>query len=254
MRNYVLKIQYIGRNFYGFQKQSSVKTVQGELEKALSLVLQEPIKTNGAARTDRGVNAINQYVNFYTEKSIDVIRYRDKLNSILFREGIFIKDFFETDLLFHVRKNVKGKIYAYILSDNKKEAMFLMPHVYFYNGKIDRALFDISVNALKGEHDFSVFANKDRSQPLRNNVCNIFEIGLIERPFVKIVYFYGNRFLYHMVRRMVYYLIKASTGALKKDILLNPFSADTPYTRQVLPPEPLFLIDVFYNQPIRRSK
>jgi tRNA pseudouridine38-40 synthase len=254
VKNYVLKLQYIGRNFYGFQKQSTAKTVQGEIEKALSLVLQSRVKTNGAARTDRGVNAISQYVNFYFDKSLDVLRIKRKLNAILFSSGIFVKDLFETDLLFHPRKNVKGKIYAYILSENKEKAMFIMPHVYFYNGNFNKELLEIAIKGLKGEHDFSIFANKDRSQPLRSNICNIFDIGMIERPFVKILYFYGNRFLYHMVRRMVYYIIKASTGEIKEKFLSNPFSFDTPYTRQVLPPEPLFLVDIFYKVPVRRIK
>ncbi|NIA10779.1 MAG: hypothetical protein GWP10_13890, partial [Nitrospiraceae bacterium] len=246
MKNYVLRIQYTGKNFYGFQKQSTVPTLQGEMENALSLVLQAPIKTNGAARTDRGVNAINQYVSFYFERDIDLQRTKHKINSILFRSGIFVKDFFETNLLFHPRKNVRGKVYAYILSEEREKAMFLMPYVYFYNGKIDRDLFNLAIAGLKGEHNFSIFANMDRSHLSKNNICNMFDIGLIEKSFVKILYFYGNRFLYHMVRRIVYYLIKASTGEIKEEFLKMPFSLDTPYTRQVLPPEPLFLVDVFY--------
>ncbi len=252
MKNYVLNVQYIGKNFYGFQKQSTEKTVQGEIEKSLGLILQYPIKTNGAARTDRGVNAINQYVNFYLEKDVNTERAKNKINSILFRSGIFVKDFFETDLLFHPRKNVKGKLYAYLLSTNRERAMFLMPSVYFYNGKMNKQLFELAASSLKGEHNFSIFANRDRSQPLRSNICNIFDIGLIERPFAKILYFYGDRFLYHMVRRMVYYLIKASTGEIEEKLIVNPFTSETPYTRQVLPPEPLFLVDIFYKNAIRR--
>jgi tRNA pseudouridine38-40 synthase len=252
MRNYVLKLQYIGRNFFGFQKQSTAKTVQGELEKALSLILQSDIKVNGAARTDRGVNAINQYVNFYFNREIDTSRLKRKINSILFREGLFVKDFFETDLLFHPRKNVKGKVYAYVLSQDKQHAMFLMPGVYFYNGKMDLNLLNVAINGLKGEHDFSIFANKDRSLPQRNNICNLFDAGIIHRNYVDILYFYGNRFLYHMVRRLVYYLIKASTGNIPGEILRDPFNNDAPYTRQVLPPEPLFLVDVFYKGGIKK--
>ena len=254
MNNYVIRLQYIGRNFFGFQKQSTAKTVQGELEKALSTILQTNIKTNGAARTDRGVNAINQYINFYHSEEINLYKLKRKLNSMLFPSGIFIKDIFKTDLLFHPRRNVKGKVYAYIVSGDREHTMFLMPNVYFYNGSFSEELLKLAIDGLKGEHDFSLFANKDRSLPLRNNVCNLFDVGVLKRKYVQIFYFYGNRFLYHMVRRLVYYLIKSATGCIETDILRSPFVAGTPYTRQVLPPEPLFLVDVFYRNSIRRVK
>jgi len=252
MNNYVIRLQYIGRNFFGFQKQSTAKTIQGEIEKALSTILQSNIKTNGAARTDRGVNAINQYVNFYYDGPIDLNKMRRKINSMLFPSGIFVKDMFKTDLLFHPRRNVKGKVYAYVVSNDKEHAMFLTPNVYFYNGIFNDELLKAAIKGLKGEHDFSLFANKDRSLPLRNNVCNLFNVGVLNRRYVQIFYFYGNRFLYHMVRRLVYYLIKAGTGYINIDILKDPFATDAPYTRQVLPPEPLFLVDVFYENGIRR--
>ncbi len=252
MRNYVLRVRYLGDKLYGFQKQATVPTVQGEIEKALSLILRKSIRTNGAARTDRGVNALNQYVNFYFDEKLDTERLRRKLNSMLFNKWIYIKDFFETDLLFHPRKNVRGKIYSYILSDNRENAMFLLPRVYFYNGKTDFNLLKKAMDSLRGEHDFVNFANKDRSQPLKNTVCTIYDIGVIKKGSVQILYFYGNRFLYHMVRRLVYFLIKAGTGNVKKDFLENPFLENAPFTRQVLPPEPLFLVDVYYKNGIRR--
>ncbi|PIP49664.1 MAG: hypothetical protein COX13_02715, partial [Caldiserica bacterium CG23_combo_of_CG06-09_8_20_14_all_35_60] len=65
--------------------------------------------------------------------------------------------------------------------------------------------------------------------------------------FVTILYFYADRFLYHMVRRMVYYVLKAGQGKISRGILEDPFRAsEIPYTRQVLPGEPLFLVDVIY--------
>ncbi len=252
MKNYVLKVRYLGDKLYGFQKQANVPTVQGEIEKALSLVLRKNIRTNGAARTDRGVNALNQYLNFYFDRDLDTERLRRKLNSMLFNKWIFIKDFFKTDLLFHPRKDVKGKVYAYIISEKMETGMFLLPRIYFYNGKMNFNLLEQAMNSLKGTHDFSNFANKDRSQPLKSTICTIYDIGVIRRGGLNILYFYGNRFLYHMVRRLVYFLIKAGTGNVRKEFIENPFLDETPFTRQVLPPEPLFLIDVYYNHNIRR--
>ncbi len=255
MKNYVLRVQYLGEKLYGFQKQASVPTVQGEVEKALSLVLRKKIRTNGAARTDRGVNALNQYLNFYYEDKIDTEKLRRKINSMLFNKyWIYVKDLFETDILFHPRKNVKGKIYVYILADSKEKAMFLLPHVYFYNGKMNFALLERAMQSLRGVHNFVNFANKDRSKPSKSTICRLYNVGYLKRNDILIFYFYGDRFLYHMVRRLVYFLIKAGVGEINSRFLEDPFTAEVPFTRQVLPPEPLFLVNVLYKNPIRRIK
>jgi len=247
MRNYLVKIQYIGRGFYGFQKQTGIPTVQDALEDALETALRKPVQTFGSARTDRGVNALNQYVNFYFDGDLDTLRLSGKLNAMLFKSGITVKEIKEVDISFHSRKSSKGKLYAYSVSQDKEKSLFLRPYVYVYSEPADIALMGVALNGLKGRHDFTLFANIDRTLKKRNNVCEIFNAGIIQKPPVTIIYFYGDRFLYHMVRRMVYYVLKGAQGHIPEEELKAPFSfPDLPYTRQVLPPEPLFLVDVIY--------
>jgi tRNA pseudouridine38-40 synthase len=247
MKNYLLRVQYIGKNFYGFQKQRGLLTVQGIIEDALQRILRKPISTYGSARTDKGVNALNQYINFYFPDEIDTFIFQRKLNSIFFKSDIFVKEMTEVSLEFHARKSARGKIYAYIISDNPEHVLFMKPNVYFYNVDIKYQLIELGLSGLKGRHNFSSFSNRDRSQSDRNNICELFEAGFIKKDFVTILYFYADRFLYHMVRRMVYYILKAGQGKIPTEILKDPFSAkEIPYTRQVLPGEPLFLVDVIY--------
>ncbi|MGB9695252.1 MAG: tRNA pseudouridine(38-40) synthase TruA [Caldisericaceae bacterium] len=247
MKNYLLKIQYIGSNFYGFQKQVGIQTVQGTLEEALELVLRKTVHTFGSARTDRGVNALNQYVNFYFDGELDTRHIFRKLNAILFKTGITLKEIKEVDIAFHSRKSSKGKLYAYSISDDKEKSLFLRPYVYVYSESLDLELMKVALQGLKGRHDFTLFANIDRTLKNRNNICEIFDAGIIQKPPLTILYFYGDRFLYHMVRRMVYYVLKGAQGHIPEEKMKNPFSfPDLPYTRQVLPPEPLFLVDVIY--------
>ncbi len=247
MRNYLLRVEYIGKNFYGFQKQKGLSTVQSTIEDALSTILRKPITVNGASRTDRGVNALNQYVNFYFEDLVDLDILNKRLNSFLLMKGIIVKEVKEVDMQFHPRRSAKGKIYAYFLSNVPEKELFLVPYVYFYHGSIDKKLLKVATEGLKGKHNFSIFANRDKSQPFRSNICNLSEVNFIEKGNLLVFYFWGDRFLYHMVRRMVYYLIKAGTGAIKEEYLKIPFKVDhLPYTRQVLPPEPLFLVNVLY--------
>jgi|YelNatPaOPRAMG01_1025707.scaffolds.fasta_scaffold63293_1 tRNA pseudouridine38-40 synthase len=252
MHNYLLRIQYIGRNFSGFQKQSNhpedEKTVQGEIEKVLRTVLREQVNTYGAARTDAGVNALNQYLNFYYSESVDPDWLKNKMNHLLFDKGIFVKEVKEVPETFHARKSAKSKVYAYIVSSDLEKSMFLMPYVYIYREPIDMNMLKIALDGLKGKHDFSIFANFDKSKKDRNNICEIFDTGFIVKDSIIILYFHGDRFLYHMVRRMVYYVLKGAQGYIDTRILLNPFAFGNkvPFTRQVLPPEPLFLVNVIY--------
>lgn len=251
MHNYLIRIQFVGTNFAGFQKQSNhpkdEKTVQGEIEKVLKKVLQKEVNTYGAARTDAGVNALNHYLNFYFDEEIDTDWLKRKMNNLLFDEKILVKEIKEVDLSFHARKSAKGKIYAYIVSQDIESSLFLMPFVYIYKEPLDFDLLKLAMDGLKGKHDFSMFANFDKSQPDRNNICELFDVGFIQKGSFQIFYFYGDRFLYHMVRRVVYYLLKGAQGYIDKEILKDPFlHKNVPFTRQVLPPEPLFLVNVIY--------
>ena len=83
MRNIKLTMEYVGTNFCGFQKQPDVPTIQGELEKALKILLKEEVKTIGAARTDAGVHALCQVVNFQTSSLILLSRLKGSLNGLL---------------------------------------------------------------------------------------------------------------------------------------------------------------------------
>lgn len=252
MHNYLIRIQYVGRNFAGFQKQSNhpkeEKTVQGEIEQVLKKVLRAEINTYGAARTDAGVNALNQYLNFYFSEELDCEWLKNKINHLLFEQGIFVKDIKEVPETFHARKSAKSKIYAYVVSQDLEKAMFLMPYVYIYKEPIDFNMLKIALDGLKGKHDFSIFANNDKTQKDRNNICELFDTGYILKDSFILLYFHGDRFLYHMVRRMVYYVLKGAQGYIDTRILIDPFSfgKKVPFTRQVLPPEPLFLVNVIY--------
>ena len=68
MFNYLLKIEYDGTNFVGWQSQKNGKSIQNSIEKALKKVLKTPIRITGSGRTDKGVHALSQYANFKSKK------------------------------------------------------------------------------------------------------------------------------------------------------------------------------------------
>ena len=81
MNNYLLKIEYDGTKFVGWQSQKNGKSIQDVIERVLKKIFKSKIRIVGAGRTDKGVHAFGQYANFKTDKKIDLIQLN--INSIV---------------------------------------------------------------------------------------------------------------------------------------------------------------------------
>ena len=82
MFNYLIKIEYVGTNFVGWQSQKNGKSIQDSVEKALTRVLKSQIRVIGSGRTDKGVHALSQYANF--KSKIKIYEKKIFLNSVNF--------------------------------------------------------------------------------------------------------------------------------------------------------------------------
>ena len=105
---YLMTITYDGKNYYGFQRQNNKPTIQGEIEKALSVILKEKIEIVGSGRTDAKVSAYKQTINFETEKNIDKNKFVRSMNGIL-PPVIKVLDVIVSNI--HVRFTDKKKTY-----------------------------------------------------------------------------------------------------------------------------------------------
>ena len=112
--NIRLDIEYIGSNFFGWQKQKKLRTVQDEIEKTLKKTLSKKVVLYGSGRTDSGVHAINQVANFHinNQSTINMIGLKNKLNSILDKD-IKIKACERVKDDFHAQYDCKEKVYMY---------------------------------------------------------------------------------------------------------------------------------------------
>lgn len=99
---YLINLTYNGSAFYGYQIQKNKITVEGELEKSLSKILNENINTIGSSRTDAGVHALNQYCTFEYNKKINLKKLTHGLNSII-NDNIYIKKIIKVKDSFNVR-------------------------------------------------------------------------------------------------------------------------------------------------------
>ncbi len=202
-----MTIEYDGTDFYGWQKQpGGVRTVQGEIEAVLARVLQEPVKINGAGRTDSGVHARGQVANFRTGSPMSPCRLSCALNGLL-PPSIRIRSVDEAPDTFHARFSALGREYRYVMTER--------PTAFGRYAGCCREAPDIDLlnrcsAELLGKHDFSVFSRDARDG--RNAVCAVYS-AVWGRGTERIVFrISANRFLRTMVRFLVSALLCAREG------------------------------------------
>lgn len=208
--NYKLVISYRGASFLGYQRQKVGRTVEGELVKGLSTLFNEEILITGAGRTDSGVHALGQVVNFKSIKSFDLKKMKYGLNSIL-TDDISVLNIEIVDSDFNSRRSAKSREYHYLFTP------LVMPT--FVKDVITYVNFDSSVEYMNqcsqvflGEHDFSRFRKLGsyEKSPVRIVKMIKIEKKFILDPYGRLDGFYyysfqieANSFLYRMVRNCV---------------------------------------------------
>ena len=201
MRNIKITYSYDGSDFFGFQRQPDKRTVQGEIEKVLKIILKSDINMVTAGRTDRGVHANVQVSNFYIDESITIPlkNFQRALNKLL-PNDIDIYKIEEVNLDFNSRFQAKKRAYEYIIT--WKKDVFSRRYKTYVTKEIDCDKFLEILKPLIGEHDFNNFRLKDE-----NNKTSIREIYKIE-TYLKDkntmgIYIEGNAFLKTQIRIIV---------------------------------------------------
>lgn len=245
---YFMTFAYDGSRYKGYQKQPKVKTVQGEIEKALKTINGgKKVDIHASGRTDAGVHAINQKAHFDLEmKHITPEKLRDGLNSLLPKD-IYIKDMIIVDDEFHARYNVKAKEYVYIINMGEYNPIE-KDYVYQYNKKLDVVEMERALKYLEGSHNFKSFTKSDDER--EDYTRTIVQTNLIRdiKNVNKItVSFLGTGFLRYQVRNMIGTLIEIGEGKRKsEDIITILKEEDRRKAGKTASPEGLYLKDVLY--------
>lgn len=199
-RNIRLVISYDGTDFCGWQIQASERTVQGVLEEALRRLLGRETRVIVAGRTDSGVHANGQVVNFSCESSIPTERFRHAVNSRLPRD-VRVVSSDEVSPGFHARFSARLRTYKYYI----RPAEFADPIGRRFELTIKRPLNLERLNAFAGHvvgtHDFTAFAaagDQSDSKVRKIRTAVFYREG--ERLVFRID---GNAFLWKMVRSLV---------------------------------------------------
>ena len=246
MFNYLLKIEYNGKNFVGWQSQKNGRSIQDEIEKVLKKILKSKIKVIGAGRTDKGVHAFGQYACFKYEKKIEnKERFLGSINFFLNKNLISIINIKPKKKYFHARFNAKKRIYEYLIINRTSLLSIDKGKAWHVKKKINLDLLKKGGKIFKGTHDFSTFR---ASSCTAKSPVKKMESVIIKKKNEKIyIRFVSKSFLQNQVRSMVGCLKYLSTGKWSIDEFKNiMISKKRARCAPPAPAEGLYLIDVKY--------
>jgi tRNA pseudouridine38-40 synthase len=241
---YLLELSYVGTNYFGWQRQKNLPTIQGELDKALTIFFRQDLTTIGCGRTDTGVHAINFFAHFDININIEnPNRILYNLNAILPTE-IAIKNINSVQDDFHARYSAISRTYHYLIIKNKNP--FFINRAWQMSKPLNIDNIKKLLPSLIGIKDFSAFAKK---MPISNYNCNIHEIIVKEHKDFIIFSITANRFLRQMVRSIVGVLTSIGLGDIDEktfnDLLIKK---DKNKIKLIAPPQGLYLTHVCYPE------
>ena len=249
MKNVKLTISYDGTDLLGWQKNSKGASVEGILHPLIEKILQEKVQLQAASRTDAGVHAHMQVVNFVTQKKeLDLGQFKYSLNQLIGSNiSILQADFAHSG--FHPTLDCKEKEYHYYISQKEyclPEHRLYSWHVY----PIDK--LDEMKQASKyfiGTKDFSCLCNHKAYMPYENYVRDLYSIDILEvnNKSQLLIKVRGKSFLYKMVRNLVGTLVYVGLGKIKLDDVPSIIeSRDRKQAGITAPAKGLFLHSITY--------
>ena len=245
--NVKLTIEYDGKNYFGWQRQTNKPTIQETIEKSLQLLFPGgKIKLTGAGRTDTGVHAIGQIANFcigrrHFEK-FGKERFLKSLNAVL-PGDISVNGMKIVNAGFHSRYSALGRTYKYYISTSKHGLNG--DKYYFLKTKFDIDLAKEFCKLLVGAHSFKAFCkNKEDDHDF---YCDVISSGVRKMKNGVIEFeITANRFLHSMVRAIAGVMIKIATGKISINEFKQKFKKGEKLTIQYAPSNALVLFKIKY--------
>lgn len=210
MKRVMLTVAYDGTDYCGWQIQPNGVTIESELNKHLSALLQEDIHVIGASRTDSGVHALCNIAVFDTNARMDAGKIAHALNQRLPMD-IRIQDSKEVAEDFHPRRCESVKTYEYRIYNAQFENPITRRYAYFVYVPLDIERMQEAADVLIGEHDFKSFCVAKAK--VLTTVRTIHDIKIEKQDDYITIRISGNGFLFNMVRIIVGTLVKIGRGA-----------------------------------------
>lgn len=200
-RNFKFVVEYDGTNFFGWQKQKDTKTIQGEIEKILCIILNQEIKIIASGRTDAGVHAFGQVANFHADTTMLPQDLKKGVNSLI-KQPIVIRECTIVEDDFHARYNAVSKEYQYFILNREDPCALGRLYQWHIQHPLDMDTMSLCCQTITGIYDFKSFENTGslRSSSIReiffSNISSLEDNRLV----FKIC---ANGFLRYMVRNLI---------------------------------------------------
>ena len=205
----MLRVSYDGTDFCGWQVQNEMRTVEGELNKAINELTGETTEVIGASRTDSGVHAKGNVAVFDTESTIPAEKFMYAINSLL-PDDVTVVESKEVDKDFHPRHCRSVKTYEYRIYTSRINNPLKRRFAYRFPTELDVEKMDEAAKYLIGEHDFKSFCCV-RTQA-ETTIREIFSADVFRDDEDIVIRVTGAGFLYNMVRIIAGSLMEVGSG------------------------------------------
>ncbi|MCX7820957.1 MAG: tRNA pseudouridine(38-40) synthase TruA [Brevinematales bacterium] len=233
LKNIKIKLAYDGSKFNGWQKhKENDNSVEATLIKAIKNIINEEIVLYAASRTDKGVHALGQIVNFRTYSDINLSEFKQTLRNSL--EHIYIINVEYVPTYFHSRQFAIGKKYIYQIWNSPKIDRKYYPYCWHLKEKLNLELMEEYKNLFIGKKDFKNLSRSDKKDTVRN----VFDIKIKNFYPLLLIEITGESFLYNMIRCIVGNLVL---------LAYRKISEENSYKKNLIAPaEGLFLEKIYY--------
>jgi tRNA pseudouridine38-40 synthase len=215
--NYKLLIQYDGTDFYGWQSQHGLRTVQAEIERACSLIEGKSVNVYGSGRTDAGVHAEGQVASVQLEREITPSKLRSAINGNIGKDVRVLAAEVANDE-FHARYSVIGKTYVYRIVNAPVMSPFWWRYAYHEARPLDLTRMKTTAKLFIGRHDWTAFsaAQSDVEDRVRTITRLDISVTADERSYSALIEIKvsAEGFLRYMVRSIAGALMAAGRGEL----------------------------------------
>ncbi|CAG9296917.1 tRNA pseudouridine(38-40) synthase TruA [Celerinatantimonas diazotrophica] len=241
-----LGIEYDGSNYYGWQRQQEVPSVQECVEKALSKIADQKVEVFCAGRTDAGVHATGQVVHFKVNCQRRLSAWTLGMNANL-PTDIAVRWVKEVDDEFHARFSATARRYRYIIYNSAYRGAILGKGVSHYHFPLNETLMHQAGQCLLGEHDFTSFRAVQCQS--RTPFRNVHHLNVTRQGDFVVIDIKANAFVHHMVRNIAGSLIEIGQGNQSVDWMAELLALkDRNKAAATAKAQGLYLVEVDYPQ------
>jgi tRNA pseudouridine38-40 synthase len=246
MRNIKLTLSYDGTDFNGWQTQPGFRTIQETLETAIAKLTGEPrIRANASGRTDAGVHAVGQVVNFYSTTHLPCETLVRAINAHL-PDDLVVREAVDVPEAFDANHDALRKLYRYVIHDGAVPSPFLRRYACQSRHPLDTAAMRRAAEPLKGRHDFSSFETE--GSPRMSSVRTILHLAVNRVGDWIWIDVEGDGFLYNMVRAIAGTLMNVGRGYWPEWQVTTILEClDRKQAGPTAPAQGLFLMRVVYD-------